>query len=115
VGRVVKVESGVFFFALVLGSCWLCWLISPGACCWDAHRVRCVLGSPFPRALFTPAFPAAARRSHLLAPALRAALGAEATSGLAPPFPRRSKTLSLACSPPRGPRDTDVQFAHLEY
>ena len=50
-----------------------------------------------------------------LAPALRAALGAEATSGLAPPFPRRAKTLSLACSPPRGPRDTDVQFAHLEY
>ena len=28
---------------------------------------------------------------------------------------RHSKTLTLACSPPRGPRDTDVQFAHLEY
>ena len=41
------------------------WLISPGACYWDAHWVRCVPGSPFPRALFTPPFPAAARRSHL--------------------------------------------------
>jgi hypothetical protein len=60
--EVVKVESGFF---LLWDASLLRWLISPGACYWDAHWVRCVPGSPFPRALFTPAFPAAARRSHL--------------------------------------------------
>ncbi|KAH6866612.1 hypothetical protein BKA58DRAFT_207944 [Alternaria rosae] len=109
--QVVKVESGFFCSGIPPARL----LISPGACCWDACPGQVCAWAALSFALFAPAFlPTLPCCCSPPAPALRA----PRRRGHIRPSPasrRHSKTLTLACSPPRGPRDTDVQFAHLEY